>query len=354
MKKTKGSKYFGYEDYEVTRIGYSIFESRTHAYNPYYYWWGKNVYTYYPIDKSYINNGALTLDIKENPQVLIGANKVYVHSSCTIPRTSLTTKYKRCLNAVTADVIVIPNNSTREVELWENTAVFINEEAERIYICNLFTDSTSGTLIKNARYNTKLIDLVPPVSHEKLDDSIKNARLTYYGPTVAFNSKSMFLLDYIIGLLPKEKIVFQDTIMASLGDTNNVPTFENMVSISEMLSSQSVEVIDLGLKTLAALDYMRYPQSVKTILMHSMAWRDSPARGSTAVKYMLKELDCYSGYYIGYKERYISQEDYNLTEKLIKKLKRFDDADYLSYCYNLPFVYVDEKDIIHPRVKEEQ
>lgn len=354
MAKTRGSKYYGYEDYQVTRIGYNIFENTTHSCNPYCWWYGKNVFTHYPIDASYINGYNFILEIKENPQALIGASKVYIHPSCTIPRTSLASKYKRCLSAVMADAIIVPGKNLQDVDIWKGTAVFINDTAKKVYLCMFYPDTQTDILLNNVKLGTKLINLVPPISHQNLDNDIREATLEYCGPIARFNSATAFALDYMIGLLPKDKIVFQDTIMKTLGDESNVPTYENMVSIAEMLDSKSDDVVDLGLKTLAALDYAKYPQSVLTVLMHNTTWKYAKAKTSTAVKYMLKKLDCYSGYYVSYNDRYISQADYDLTEKLIRKLNNYDDEKYLSYCYRIPFVYIDEKDVVHPRLKAEE
>jgi hypothetical protein len=359
MRGTNKTQFYDYEGYTVYHVGSYSFIDR--GYSTYVHAYPVDYAMLYPIDKERLSEGgSFIVHIEDHPELLNTAKKVYVHSTCTLPREALAKKYKRCLDPLVADAIVIPE-STNMVGVWENTAAFVNDENKTIYV-SAFSRSAwdndrekaAFSKISSAVGGTRFLDLVSPISRAEAQDDnpqLCAAKLFYFGPICLFGRKNMHLFDIETFKIPKDKIVYQSTIMNSINDDTNEPTYDAMMSIYDMLNSSEDATVEVGLKSLAALDYAHYPQAVRTILMRSSNWRWSKAKSSTAVKYMLNSMGINSNRCYGYSSRYISEKDYALTEKLIRQIQNLkSEMEYINYCYNIPFVFVDGELNVHPRL----
>lgn len=353
---------YDFEDYQTKRMSSYIFTETNNTCSPSFYYCGRDKLILYPLDRSMLNPdpncinsydrcNPLNIDIENHTELLDTAKKVYFHPSCTIPRGAAAKKYKKCLNPLLADIVVIPGNITT-CEIMEYTAIFVNRDSKNVYVVTFETwyGGSREQAIRNmisrlecAPGGTPLINFIPAISKGEVPDVIAKAKLEFFGPVAMFSHKERHILDYLTYALPKNKIVFESSLMKTLGDETNVPTFENLMSIYEMLMSSDSNVSEIGLKALANLDYIHYPQSVMTIIKETQYYlRDNAARTSTAVKYMFSVLGIGIRRYIYYKDKFINRKDYEITEKLIRAIKKYNDDEYLEYCGELPFIFVDE------------
>ena len=213
-----------------------------------------------------------------------------------------------------------------------------------------------GTLLRHImlhQSNIKNIEFRTDLGYSPI--AMLDSTLEYCGPLATVEKRDSYIIDLLNHTVPTEKTVFEDTIMKSLGNTENKPTLENLISIRDMLDSKDSDVVTSALKALASMDYVNYPNSVITILRDNIYnWRYNSAVTSTAVKYMLKSLlgRTYVGKWIGYNKETISQEDYNLLQQLINHLSN-DNEQYarLQYYSEMPFMFKDCNMQLLPRLE---
>lgn len=343
---------YGFEEYATSFGGSGIFDTGTWFHS---YCRGSHFSPKYYVPAQLIgadeNADFYTLDIKERPELLETAKNVYVYPGCTIPRDLVMTKYKKKLNPWEADVVVLPDNG-HEFSM-ENLAAFMSTNNTLLlfsmeYIISHDPRETLMDKLRDTPVGTKLGSLVNP-NVDNLSGH-KDDELVFIGKVVEFDSKRKYGMDIALGTLPSDKIVYENTLLHTLGSESNAPDFESMKSIGEMLGSQDSSMVITGLKALAALDYARFPQSTITVLNRTGMWRYNSAMNATAVKYMLTHLGYYRNKYFTYRSRHISQEDYDLTKQLIMHFDKLNEKEYLESCYTLPFVYVDSNNNAFPRL----
>lgn len=358
MRNTEEDRgFYGYEGYKVMQIRHNAFMDTNNRWViPSYDVCDRYMTSvWYPVQPSGLNyEGFLNLYIQEHPELLAKAKKIYTHPSCTLPRESIIRKYKRCINAVQADVVVIPNPANSKVWCGRN-AVFTDEKREiLLYVSfeNQYEDSE-----KIAAYNrilqfpkgTLLTDIVHPNIRDAFMDSFPNAKLADTGYYGEFTAKDKYLVDYMEMLIPSKKIVFQETLSKALNDETNKSSFETFMSIHDMLMSTDAEIRTVGLKTLANMDYANFKNSTICILRDTVDyWKNNyKARNSTAVKYMMKMVGItyLSKKAIGHSDSYIRREDFEILEKLLFEFKYTK-----SYIRNLPFMHYDENYKLIPRL----
>ena len=364
MKNTK-YVYNGFDDFEVNK-GYASCFIKEYTYNNSlaFYCLDRNKYLL-PIEEKKLDKSGSCISITtldSHPELLQPGCKLYTYPTCTIPREAMQTKYKKCLNIFTADAIVVPKNTCIESSLSRMAAVFINFDAKRIIWFSFYEwrdDHVEAyKKIKQAPLGTKLINLVVPSTTYNITKDYPNfaeAELAHVGPILEITEKDKHIYEYLTHTLPKDKFVTEAEVMNSLGDKDNAPTVESMLSIHEMLNSTDDSIIDLGLKTLATIDYAHYKESTILLLKESQ-WNYSKARNTTAVKFMLKTLGIRNSSrpsFVSYSDRFIYKKDYGLFVPLLKAIKKIGDTEFRRDYYNLPFVYADENWIIHPRYKTE-
>lgn len=340
---TKGDKFYGYEDYNLTRFSASIFNDppawSAGKYSQYYQ--GREYYTVMPIDQSLLGEERwFYLNIDNHPELLKTAKKLYIHPNCTVPRDAVAKKFKKCLNPYEADAVVIPDTIIAPCISTENWAVFINHEHKTIYATYIVMDSQYYSKIFNAPGGTTIGSLITAPRGE-YPPFFEESKLEYVGPIHQFPRAEAHLMDYMTFKMPKDKIVFQKDLLDTLGDESNVPTVEALVSIYEMLKSNDESVKEMGLKTLATLDYYHYPETfISLIKAGDIRWNN--ARNASAVKCMLETLKIGGGSslnWIKHTKRFISHKDYELFEKVMKSILNYN---YDSYCEGISFMYMND------------
>lgn len=306
----------------------------------------------------YGGNSVDTSFIVDHKELLETAKTVYVHPNCKVSRTLLSQKYKKTLNPWTADVIIVPQSS-KDYFYVNDVALFVNDTVKMVVIMSAsdyvkrFNKGTALRHIMLYQVNIKNIEFRSDLGYSPI--AMLDSTLEYCGPLARVEKSNSYIIDLLNHTVPTEKTVFEDTIMKSLGNTENKPTLENLISIRDMLDSKDSDVVTSALKALASMDYVNYPNSVITILRDNIYnWRYNSAVTSTSVKYMLKSLlgRTYVGKWIGYNKETISQEDFNLLQQLIGHLSN-DNEQYarLQYYSEMPFMFKDCNMQLLPRLE---
>lgn len=346
---------YGFEDYKCfvlnSQLLYANYISKYYLYN----WNAYNGHILYPVKGDSIP----TSDIEEHKDLLAAAKTIYIHPACNVSKTLVSQKYKKVLNPWLADIVMIPNITKYTYVYYDYCHVFINAESKNVF---LFLDSTkdNAETISHFPQGTKLIDVMksPGSLYGQTSDSFSvasliSSELDYTGRLIDLRGKEREVIDILEGTLPKSKFVFEDTVMHSLSNEDNKPTFENLLSILEMLNSTDDDTNASAIRALAAMDFINYPNSVATILVHSNKnqWKYNKATNSTAAKYMFHVLfnNTARGYFT-YTNKFISQEDYELTHKLLRHFYNNEDT-VLDFLRTVPFTYEDETFDVHPRLR---
>lgn len=359
MRNTEEDRgFYGYEGYKVMQIWHNVFlDTNNRWVVPSYDVHEKYIASvWYPVQPSDLNyEGFLNLHIQEHPELLAKAKKVYTNPSCTLPRESIIRKYKRCLNAVQADVVVIPNPANSIVWCGRN-AVFTDEK-RKVLLYASFENQYSTDSERIAAYNrilqfpkgTLLADIVHPNIRDAFMDSFPNAKLAETGYYGEFTAKDKYLVDYMEMLIPSKKIVFQETLSNELNDETNRSSFETFMSIHDMLMSTDKEIRNVGLKTLATMDYANFRNSAFLVLRDTVRnWKnDYKARNSTGVKYMMKILGITypTERAMQFKDVHIRKEDFEIFQRL------WTEFNYNKSSFrHLPFMYYDVNCNMIPRL----
>lgn len=360
MRNTEEERgFYGYEGYCVKKMDENVLEYIHDR------WVKPAIITYsrdamtstmFPVGQGELTpEGYLNIQIIEHPELLDKAGKIYTHPSCTLPRESIIKKYKRCINAIQADAVVIPTPSDKEV--WcARTAVFVDEE-KKMLVYFQFSRQREIDTDDIAAYNrilqfpkgTPLYEMVHPNIMEYFKNIYPSAKLAEAGYYGEFTAKDRYLVDYMTHLLPRHKLVFQETLSRALNDETNKLSFETFMSIHDMLMSADREIRNVGLKTLATMDYANFKNSAICVLKKTVNnWKNEyKARNSTGVKYMMKILGITypSKKYICYNDFHIRREDFEIFERL------WTEFDYSKDCFkDLPFMCYDKNFKLMPNL----
>ena len=352
-------KIFGFEDYDAFRMYESLLHKSSLDRWEFSSWLWPQGYTGIPVDREYVEIGPYTNRLfinkifREHKEVLDKAKTVYVHPSCTLSRNLVYLKYKKASNPFLADVVVIPKASPVDVP---NVAVFVNESKKGVFYIevsdgNNYTfniGSTLRSMMPCSDYNINNL-IINGNNIKPIIDSV----LEYYGPLAKIRKKDSFLVDILTHSLPKDKLVYEDTIMKTLSTEDNQITFESMCSIYDMLQSTDADTVGAAIKALSTMDYMNYPCSVKFVFQTgSSMYMTNKATSSTAAKYMFKQLTGGTARrWIRIYEDTISQKDYDLFKKMIQyAYKNMSEDDVMQYISNYNFAYKDNNFVVHPRI----
>ena len=291
-----------------------------------------------------------SLPYKDHPELLKTAKKVFVHKDCKMPRTLVSEKYKKSLSPYTADVVVVPEFNTSACKC-NNNAVFINEKAGKIGITYFYESEHKDFF--SAHKGERLGDLLPPYYIEYFESipGILDATLEYVGGVITVHKEGSLLIDILTNTLPKDKTVFEKTLQNSLGTEDNKITFENIISIHEMLKSTDENTQAAGMKALSMMDYMHYPNSVKLMFsqMNNCEWRYNKANSSTSVKFMLKSIfgDRWRRWWGDYNKT-IYPQDLELFKKLLVHYEKLNDEDFANRMAALEFMKVNAEGMLVP------
>lgn len=348
---------YGFEDYKVFSLYSSIlFTPSAHEFYPYY----KDKDSILTVKEEEVKGGIFYINyIKENADALKEAKTLYVHPNCEISRALISQKYKKSLNPFLADAVIIPKYQNDALTV-DNDTLFINEKKKMVFIIGDIYIKDNIDFIKGFKPGTKFRDMakgtLPTYSYRNFGYSVDDLYDSAYEgmfPCIWFGKQNHYLMEILVGMLPKSKLVYEDTVLKSLSNEYNKPTLESLISIKEMLESTDSDTVGSAIKALSMMDYINYPNSIIITLEHTnnKDWRYNPATNTTAAKYMFKKLNGRTARYLHYsKSCYISSEDYDLLSKLLKQFEH-NDMQILYYLKSAPYTYEDEHFNVHPRIK---
>lgn len=340
-------KLLGFEEYHVVVPDVYVLEYKRCS----YYYMDNNSANYSYVPEEYMNAMGASISVgglqgfPEHNEVLDTAKTVYIHSCCSFPKSYAAKKYKKTLNPWLADVVVVPNLTKKPLCMYENRYIFINEDKKLIAIIREpWTDTIKNRIVPGATIssiaNSDMSYFINLRSQYKnyfdfdLMDML-DAKFESKLNLLKCDKKDNYIVDLIMGALPKNKLVYEDSFVASLNDDTNQITYDILKSIKEMLNSSDDEIVGTGMKALTTLNYMDYPNSVKYVLWYTTnKWYYNKARNSTAFKYLFKNL-LHGNRYVRFQDRDISREDWDI----FARMHREDNYDHLLPDYG--FTYFD-------------
>lgn len=295
------------------------------------------------------NSNEWSDNIPDNKELLNEAKVIYIHPDCTIPKSFASKKYKKSLNPWLADAVIIPNLKGALINKENDRALFINEEKKLVALMHSVWSIKELPPLVPGKTIREIANSDMNYYHT-IDTDTRNNCYSWYGHVVdLINAKyentmaycyllknQGFLEDIIIGALPKDKIVYEDTLLNSLNDDSNKLTYDSLYSIYEMLGSTDVGTVSTAMKALTAMDYMNYPNSVKFVLGRTNDhWHYNKTRNSTAFKYLYVTLLGRHRRHVYY-SREISRDDWEIFKKLHETL------DITHKLPNYPFTCIDD------------
>ena len=287
-------------------------------------------------------------------------DKMYIHPNCTIPRAKVIQKYTRVLRPEKADICVVPNLVKEDTY---NISIFINRNKNKIYIlentseyhklvyytsekCSNF-DLGSSILDINPSLKDTLIEKTPySYSNKNNDFSSENwwdfleSTLMYYGPIVYLKNNESWVVDLLYNKL--HDVITEDKLLATLGDSTNEFTKEVYDNLKEMLNSSDNNIVGLGLKAVAEMDYKKYRNTTIHLLCScGTRWIRNEMRSSSSVKYMLNYLGLWRGPQECYADT-ITKEDFALLQEAINDFfKEMIETVQGSFNSRFPFAKID-------------
>lgn len=355
---------YGFEDYRLVKLMSDVIDPSNDYWNSVRWWYGNTTLL---INKNLplkFDAYRYHFDPKTYPELLDTANRVYIHPKCRISRAVVVTKYNKCLNPWLADAVIIPDLS-QMVLSGDTFAMFINEEHKVIIIIDVDTPSTKK-IVESLQPGTKLKDTIAKdISQWSFEDNSSYGKdyPTFYAQD-ALNSEYIgteeciyvpsdiraVALDILTYNLPADKLVTETMLQKALSTEENQLSFDTLVSIYDMLNSTDTDSQQAALKSLATMDYMQYPNSVKLVFNEACGyWFNNSANRalhSTAVKFMLDQLYPHIHYKRGIRRRdlnaNINEKDFELYKQLRAYICREDEAAVRKSLMYVPFMKVDE------------
>lgn len=358
--KTKSILY-GFEDYSIIILSSVDYLTKP---NNYY------ISSYLDSQSVYITSKQLSLQtdtkklfiehcaIEENTEALNTAKTVWVHSDCTIPRALFSSLYKKTKTAWSADIVIVPETVNDNYTV-DKALVYINESDKLITIVPIYKNEdleiAQALKIGDTFRDHCVANLCSYWSSMVKVDTVLDSRLMYFGDVVRTGYNNYALVDILTSQVPSDRIVFEDTFQKSLSNESNTITKEILLSIKEMLCSKDTSVVNTALKSLAALDWIHYPNCVRLIFNYTPSdnWKYANAANSVLVKYMFKTLagDVSRNRYPGRYDRTISSDDYELFKDLYAVLEKIDSSDVLQFLRYYNFMAVDYDGKLVPSLK---
>lgn len=300
-----------------------------------------------------------TIKFTLHPELLTNDAVVYIHPSCKVMKSYVKQKFKLSNDPFKADVAVIPYEyPSYTVELSKHL-IFRSMDGRTLYaipyhsnhydgfkndIMDDIIKAEPGTLMKNISSN-KGFEI-----HEEL------AFLEYVGiQSMAFLPKrESFAIDILQGSLPMDKIVTESQLTPMISTESNQITPDVLANIHSMMKSTDHDTRALALKTLATLNYMKYPVSTLwsfTADIDRSVIYNTLSEASANVKFMAKSID---PYILTLKDHVrqpdcISEEDYQM---LISFIEKFNDNPF--ECIRcMPFTAAEKDGKLKPKLKKE-
>ena len=282
-------------------------------------------------------------------------DKLYLHPNCNIPRAKVTQKYTRVIKPEKADICVVPK--LEKIFNTENISIFINRSKYKLFIL------TNDRCWNNGKLNTytsdicskfplesSILDINPYLKNSLIKESRYNncsnlnsnwkdfleSTLLYYGPVVYLNNKETWIADLLYNKL--HDVITEDRILDTLGDSTNEFTKEVYDNLKEMLKSSDNNVVGLGLKAVAEMDYEKYRNTTIHLLCNcGTNWTRNKMKSSSSVKYMLNYLGLWRNVLDKYTKT-ITQEDFDLMQEVaVSAFKEKVEVLKKSFKSDFPF-----------------
>lgn len=307
--------------------------------------------------------------VKFNPELatnhkelLDTAKKVFTHPTCKLSRSMMAEKYKKSLNPFLSDAVIIPKPNYVEFSL-HKYALFINESAKLIVKVYVESDGAHNH-IKDASEGDSfqvLMTCNPEDSYGGRKPytlvELLSSEFFYYGEVLYVPNSQSWAMDVLTHSIPADKIVFEDSVMESLGNETNRLDFDSLCSIMDMLNSSDEDTVSAGLKALSMMDWMHYRNSVKFILENTdnkYNWVYNKACNSTSVKYMMKAL---SGMvskrtrWPGSYDEEIYDNDFELFKQLKCRYHHVQPDQVMNSIRDMKFMTVNAAGFMSPNFK---
>ena len=360
---------YGFEDYNVVSINANVFKQTWDYFPSYYYDYvaGNYIITQdLPVKvstevSSYFETVNFTPSLCENHKELLNsAKKVYVHPSCKLSRSMMAEKYKKSLNPFLSDAIIIPKPCYDDFRI-ENCVLFINEQAKILVKVRIYEDDDfKETLLMDFKEGECLKDWMTcgirrmGRTQYNIED-VLDAGFIYIGQLLFIPNTHSYAMDILTSNLPKDKIVFEESVQDSLGDETNQLTFDSLVSIRDMLDSTDANTVSAGLKALSMMDWMHYPNSVKYIMNQTdkYKWLYNKASNSTSVKYMLSTISNSKArrHWPGSYDNDIYEQDFELFKQLKMHYEKISNDDILTEIKFMNFIRCNAEGKLVPNLR---
>ena len=348
---------YGFEGYRIIGVSTDIFRGNASKWGLFYGYYSQNSTLvpnndYNAIQDKWGNTEFITPPYTDHPELLERDKKVYVHKTCKISRTMLSSKYKKCLDPYKADIIVVPEYDAYGCRFCSRMALFVNDKTKLILSFNIDDSEITEKLLPHI--GSPLKDLISDREQALFDNKeYLEATLEYLGSMFSVPDEKAALLDALMGVIPANRTVYENTIQESLGSEDNQLTSESLISIKEMLASTDSNTRNAAWKALSMMDFVHYPNSIKYIftqLPWAGNWKYDKATCSTSVKFMLKSLfprcrnwkKAYGDY-----SKEIYPQDYEVIKKLLLYYENIDETAMLGHD-TVSFMKINSEGVLVP------
>lgn len=242
-------------------------------------------------------------------------SKLYFDQGSNFPRFKLSlSDNKRCIKTSKANYIVVSGN--KDFKTTSDEYVIIEDDADVVLILKNDYDDW---------YNGKLDVFLTGVSQYKL---FSNPKVIYTGRLSSYSKDSVWIAKYADGEYTLEYITDKnlDKIICNMCPE---PTYEELLSIIDMLNSDDASVVQLGVKMLAGYNVEKYKLSLRLILCTRTNWWNY-SKTLVATKQLVETLDInhyrisdsFSAgvYYVDDGKTDYTVEDIAISKKLATKL----------------------------------
>ena len=238
---------------------YNYYKINNKTEDPFYvpsWWYGiiSRGYVYPKLDLSSVENNKVTTINSEST--------LFFDKGSGFPRFKLgLTDSKRCIKMGKADYIVVSGETNFRTTDEEYVILEDDDSNERLY----FVKYQDWKIYFNDQLNYFVANL------RGLHDFTANVKVIYKGRLQSFEKDSVYLAKYASGeyTLPYITDNDLDKICCSMCPD---PTYEEFLSIIDMLNSDDASVVQLGVKMLAGYNIEKYKLSFRLILCSRKNW----------------------------------------------------------------------------------
>lgn len=267
---------------------------------------------------------------------------LYFDPGSSFPRYKLgLTANKRCIKPTKADVIVVSGNTNRSVSDEEYTCI---ECTDGVY----FVEKEMWEKF----YSGKLDNFLKAIANYK---PLNDPKVVYSGKFAGYTKESVYIAKYIENEYTLNYITDID-LDKIINNMCPEPTYEELVSIIDMLNSEDAATVQLGVKMIQGYNASKYKMTLRLILCTRSNWFLF-TKNTVGTKQLMEtlEIDRYrvtdnfiSGcrYVCNSGESYTA-EDIAISKKLSKKLlTEYFQKQYQDYFINQNFKWLpDERKI---------